>query len=74
MRRLKKNPFQKEIERKYGTSGFELQAFMSGSKKMKVTKEEIEDRYDISLDEFSYFARVAGYKVLADSKSLIIFK
>ncbi|WP_297207473.1 hypothetical protein [uncultured Brachyspira sp.] len=74
MRRSKKNPFQKEIERKYGNSGFDLQAFLSGSKKMKVTKEEIEDRYDISLDEFSYFARIAGYKVLADSKSLIIFK
>ena len=74
MRRSKKNPFQKEIERKYGNSGFDLQAFLSGSKKMKVTKEEIEDRYDISLDEFSCFARIAGYKVLADSKSLIIFK
>ena len=41
---------------------------------MKVTKEEIEDRYDITLDQFAYFAQIAGYKVLADSKALIIFK
>lgn len=74
MKRGKKNPFQKEIERKYGTSGFELQSFMTGSKKMKVTKEEIEDRYDITLEQFAYFAQISGYKVLADSKSLIIFK
>ncbi|WP_300365678.1 hypothetical protein [Brachyspira sp.] len=74
MRRGKKNPFQKEIERKFGNSVFELNSFLSGGKKMKVTKEEIEDRYDISLDQFAYFAQVAGYKVLADSKSLIIFK
>ena len=74
MRRTKKNPFQKEIERKFGTSGFELNSFLSGGKKMKVTKEEIEQRYDISLDQFAYFAQISGYKVLADSKSLIIFK
>ncbi|WP_157153509.1 hypothetical protein [Brachyspira murdochii] len=74
MRRGKKNPFQKEVERKFGSSGFELNSFLSGNKKMKVTKEEIEDRYDITLDQFAYFAQIAGYKVLADSKSLIIFK
>lgn len=74
MKRSKKNPFQKEIERKFGTSGFELNSFLSGSKKMKVSKEEIEDRYDITLEQFAYFAQMSGYKVLADSKSLIIFK
>ena len=74
MRRGKKNPFQKEVERKFGSSGFELNSFLSGTKKMKVTKEEIEDRYDITLDQIAYFAQIAGYKVLADSKSLIIFK
>ncbi|WP_277422279.1 hypothetical protein [Brachyspira hampsonii] len=41
---------------------------------MKVTKEEIEDRYDITLEQFAYFAQISGYKVLADSKALIIFK
>ena len=41
---------------------------------MKVSKEEIEDRYDITLEQFAYFAQMSGYKVLADSKSLIIFK
>ncbi|WP_295157938.1 hypothetical protein [uncultured Brachyspira sp.] len=74
MRKSKKNPFQSEIERKFGSSGFELNSFLLGNKKMKVTKEEIEELYDISLDQFSYFAQVAGYKVLADRESLIIFK
>ena len=74
MKRGKKNPFQKEIERKFGTSGFELNSFLYGGKKMKVTKKEIEERYDVTLDQFAYFAQVAGYKVLADSESLIIFK
>mgnify|MGYP006886804943 FL=1 len=41
---------------------------------MKITKDEIEDRYDITLDEFSYYAEISGYKVLKNENSLIIFK
>lgn len=74
MRRGKKNPFQKEVERRFGTSGFELNSFMCGSRKMKITKEEIDHRYDITMEQFAYFAQISGYKVLADNKSLLIFK
>lgn len=74
MRRGRKNPFQREIERRFGTSGFELDSFIRGHRKMKVTKEEIDRRYDITIEEFAYFAQISGYKVLADNESLIIFK
>ena len=74
MRRGKKNPFLKEVERRFGVDGFEFNSFIRGNRKLKITKDEIEDRYDITLDEFSYYAEISGYKVLKNENSLIIFK
>ena len=74
MRRGKKNPFLKEVERRFGADGFEFNSFIRGNRKLKITKDEIEDRYDITMDEFAYYAEVSGYKVLSDENSLIIFK
>lgn len=74
MRRGKKNPFLKEVERQFGTNGFELSSFIRGNRKLKITKAEIEDRYDITIDEFAYYAEISGYKVLNNENSLIIFK
>lgn len=74
MRRGKKNPFMKEVERRFGENGFELNSFVCGKRKLKITKDEIEDRYDITMDEFSYYAEISGYKVLTNENSLIIFK
>lgn len=74
MRRGKKNPFLKEVERRFGENAFELNSFVRGNRKLKITKSEIEDRYDITMDEFSYYAEISGYKVLNNENSLIIFK
>ena len=74
MRKASKNPFLVEIERKFGKDSFEYSAFMRGSKKFKITKEEIDDRYNLTLKEFAYYAQVSGFKVLSDVDSLIIFK
>ena len=70
----RKNPFLKEVELQFGTTGFELSSFIRGNRKLKITKDEIEFRYDITMDEFAYYAEVSGYKVLSDENSLIIFK
>ena len=74
MRKASKNPFLVEIERKFGKDSFEYSAFMRGSKKFKITKEEIDDRYNLTLKEFAYYAQVSGFRVLSDEDSLIIFK
>ena len=74
MKSGKKNPFLKEIEQQFGTNGFELSSFIRGNRKLKITKDEIYDRYDITMDEFAYYAEISGYKVLSDENSLIIFK
>ena len=74
MGRTSKNPFLVEVERKFGKDSFEYSAFMRGSKKFKITKEEIDDRYNLTLKEFAYYAQVSGFKVLSDDSSLIIFK
>ena len=74
MKKISKNPFLIEIERKFGKDSFEYSAFMRGSKKFKITKEEIDDRYNLTLKEFAYYAQVSGFKVLSDVESLIIFK
>mgnify|MGYP004626674971 CR=1 FL=1 len=70
----RKNPFLKEVERQFGTTGFELSSFLRGNKKLKITKDEIDYRYDITMDEFAYYAEISGYKVLSDEDSLVIFK
>ena len=74
MKKISKNPFLIEVERKFGKDSFEYSAFMRGSKKFKITKEEIDDRYNLTLKEFAYYAQVSGFKVLSDVESLIIFK
>ncbi|WP_157150524.1 hypothetical protein [Brachyspira sp. SAP_772] len=74
MKKMSKNPFLIEVERKFGKDSFEYSAFMRGSKKFKITKEEIDDRYNLTLKEFAYYAQVSGFKVLSDVDSLIIFK
>ncbi|TXJ46504.1 hypothetical protein [Brachyspira pilosicoli] len=74
MKKISKNPFLIEVERKFGKDSFEYSAFMRGSKKFKITKEEIDDRYNLTLKEFAYYAQVSGFKVLSDADSLIIFK
>ena len=45
MRRGKKNPFMKEVERRFGENGFELNSFVCGKRKLKITKDEIEDSF-----------------------------
>lgn len=74
MKKASKNPFLIEVERKFGKDSFEYSAFMRGSKKFKITKKEIDDRYNLTLKEFAYYAQVSGFKVLSDEDSLIIFK
>ena len=73
-RKFGKDSFEFEVERKFGKDSFEYSAFMRGSKKFKITKEEIDDRYNLTLKEFAYYAQVSGFKVLSDDSSLIIFK
>lgn len=74
MKKASKNPFLVEVERKFGKDSFELSAFMRGSKKFKISKDEIDDRYGLTLKEFAYYAQISGFKVLSDEDSLIVFK
>ena len=70
----KRNPFQLEVEKRFGDSAFELDAFKRGNRKITVTREYIEDTYDIKLEEFAYYAESSGFKVMAGHDDLLIFK
>lgn len=81
LNKKRKSTFYKEIQRRFGIDTFAMRNFMDGKTKMRLTKEELEKYYTITMDEFAVEAQMAGFKTIIgysnDKKyieDLIIFR
>ncbi len=70
----RKNPFQMEIEKKFGNNTYDLDAFMRGHKKLNISKQYIKDTYNMKLEDFAYYAESVGFRVMLGSDDILIFK